>query len=882
MEQVIGLDIGSSTTKAGLFGLDGTVLALAGRSYPTYEPRPGYKEQHPEDWWAAEVACVREVCTSSAPGSILGIGVVGHLSSLTFLDAAGIPIQPSLGFQDVRAAAEVTEILTTFSRAELAGLLDIDLPPGPTWPMPRLLWFRKHEPAVLDRTRHLLQAKDYINLRLTGVFASDASSNRGMVHLGTGRPAERLFRTFGIPDLLSPLHAPCTVIGGVTERVTREMGLRTGMPVVAGWNDLNGAVLGSGATHAGDTFNVTGTSEHIGVVTASRPQAPELVCAPYLPGLRLFYGVTSCGGGSLDWFRQFSGCGMEQLLAEAEAVAPESLLYLPYLEGKRSPVWEPRASGALVGLRSTHGRGAVVRAIMEAIAFSLRQSLEIIDRSLGTNCGAVTVSGGASRIRLWNQTKADVFGRPAVELENPHAGILGAAILAATGAGAYRSPEVAAACMSRPSGQYEPRTEATPRYSRLYARYCELYSALRPILNSLDEERHMSDRNALICGAGKIARGFLAHLLTFSGYHVTFVEKNPDLVRRLRAQGRYRVHIMGAPEKSTEISGFEVLPAEDAMAVAAAVAAANVIFVSIGGPNLPQIVNMLAAGLRKRSGGVNILLAENYFEPAKWLRKMILEALLPMERDWFSREVGIVETLVLRSTIEPTEQMKAEDPLCLNAQDMWELPADKSAFVGGIPPIQGLMPKEDFQGGLIKKLFTYNAINAVIAYTGYLKGYKCLADAANDPEIGELACGAARESSAALCSRYDLNSEEQARFAASAIAKYQNRAIIDPIERNARDPLRKLSRHDRLVGPACLAVEQGVRPVALSFGIAAALQYDEPTDASAVQLTEIVRNKGVRAVLAEVCGMAADGPLADLVVEAFERSRAQRLAAAEK
>ena len=380
----------------------------------------------------------------------------------------------------------------------------------------------------------------------------------------------------------------------------------------------------------------------------------------------------------------------------------------------------------------------------------------------------------------------------------------------------------------------------------------------------------MPGKNAVVFGAGKIARGFLAHLLTLSGYRVTFVEKNGDLVRLLRERGRYRVHIMGAPEKSIEIAGFGVLPSGDQDAVAEAVAAADVVFISIGGPNLPQVAPLLAAGLRKRRSGVNILLAENYFQPAKWLREMVAERLSPEAREWFAREVGIVETLVLRSTIEPTEEMKAEDPLCLKAQDMWELPADRGAFAGSIPPIHGLAPKENFQGGLVRKLFTYNAINAVIAYEGYLKGYEFLADAANDPELAERARAAGCESSAALCARYGFDAGDQRQFAASALAKYQKREIVDPIERNARDPLRKLSRHDRLTGPACLALEEGIRPVALSRGMAAALRYDQPGDAAAARLQEIVRDKGVRGALGEVCGIPADGELADLVVAAYE------------
>ena len=375
-----------------------------------------------------------------------------------------------------------------------------------------------------------------------------------------------------------------------------------------------------------------------------------------------------------------------------------------------------------------------------------------------------------------------------------------------------------------------------------------------------------ASKQAVVFGAGKIARGFIAHLLTLSGYQITFVEKNQALVESLRQRGKYTVHVISAPEKNSTIQNFRILQTDEVEAIAEAVANASVVFVSIGGPNLPQIVPLLAAGLERRTVGLNILLGENYFQPGQWLRKLIAEQLPPAKQEWFAREVGVVETVILRSTIDPTEEMKAIDPLSLKTQDMWELPADKQAFVGDIPPIQGLSPNDNFQGGLIRKLFTYNGINAVIAYIGHLKGYVLLSEAAHDPEIVELARKSYQEVSEAICQRYGFDREEQRQFAEAAIAKYQRRDIVDPIERNARDPLRKLSRNDRLVGPACLAIEYSTTPVALSRAIAAALLYDVPSDPSSVSLQKIVREKSVRAALTEVCTIESASELADMIV----------------
>lgn len=384
----------------------------------------------------------------------------------------------------------------------------------------------------------------------------------------------------------------------------------------------------------------------------------------------------------------------------------------------------------------------------------------------------------------------------------------------------------------------------------------------------------MPEKNAVIFGAGKISRAFISHLLTLSGYHITFVEKSPGLVAQLRERGRYQVHIMGAPEKSIVIQGFDVLSSDEPEAIAGKLSRASVVFISIGGPNLPQIVPLLVAGVRRaianaRSAPLNVILCENYYQPGAWLQQMVSERLTTHEAEWLRHHVGFVETMVLRSSIEPTPEMKAEDPLSLKAQDMWEMPADKEAFVGPIPPIVGLMPKEKFQASLTRKLFTYNAINAVFAYLGYLKGYDLLSDAANDPELIEVARAVSREAGEALCKRFGFDPEDQRRFAASAIAKYQKREIVDPIERNARDPIRKLSRNDRVVGPACLALEEGIKPVALARTLAAGLHYDQPGDPAAQEIQAMTRELGLDAVLRGVCGIDPEGKLAQMAKEAY-------------
>ena len=477
--------------KVGLFDEAGKALATASYSYGTAEPRPGYKEQDPSDWWSSVKKGIHQVLGEVKNASVLAIGATGCISSLTFVDAEGNYLRPSIAFQDQRAVEEVGEIREKFSRAELAESLGIDLPPAPTWPLPRLLWMRKHEPEVLDRTRYLLQAKDYINLHLTEEFASDSSSNRGLVDLSSNlsskRSAVAIFAKLNLPDLVPPLFRPDQVIGRVTQKAALETGLTAGLPVVAGWNDLNASVLGSGIFEDGQAFDVTGTSEHIGVVTSSHHAAERLMCAPYLPGKELLYGVTSSGGGSLAWFSRFSGKSINELLASAAAASSE-LIFLPYLDGERSPIWDPQASGVLVGLRSSHGQGDVARAILEGVAFSLRQILELVETHAAFRPETLVASGGGSMAALWNQIKADVLGKDVVTLRNPHAGIQGAAILASVAGEMYPDIETAAVQMTATAQRFRPMEINRRHMDEMYALYNEIYPALRGTMGRLRRE----------------------------------------------------------------------------------------------------------------------------------------------------------------------------------------------------------------------------------------------------------------------------------------------------------------------------------------------------------------------------------------------------------
>ncbi len=372
----------------------------------------------------------------------------------------------------------------------------------------------------------------------------------------------------------------------------------------------------------------------------------------------------------------------------------------------------------------------------------------------------------------------------------------------------------------------------------------------------------------VIIGAGKIARGYVGHLVTLSGRPICFVEVNETVVRLINERGGYRVHILGNDAKSMTVTNIRALHSSD-LQVAEALAQAELVFVSVGGPNLPAVAATLAPGLaaRRAAGGklLNIICCENWHRPAEVLRQQIAERLAAEDAAYLAASVGIAEATVLRSCIEPTAEQRAADPLAVQAQDYWELQIDAAALAEPLPPIGGLKSVPNFRAALERKLFTYNAGNAAIAYLGVLRGHHYLSEAATDPMILEVAQGVYQESGAAICARHGYTAEEQAAFAQASLRKYQDATIVDPLERNVRDPLRKLGRHDRLIGPACLALEYGIRPYYLALAIGAALKYANPQDPSAPRLQHMLATDGLDAVLRTVCEIEPDSELAKLV-----------------
>jgi len=381
--------------------------------------------------------------------------------------------------------------------------------------------------------------------------------------------------------------------------------------------------------------------------------------------------------------------------------------------------------------------------------------------------------------------------------------------------------------------------------------------------------------SCVIFGAGKIARGFIGHLLYLSGIEFTFVEKFDGLADLINERGEYLVNILGDSSKNTVVKGAKALKFSQEDEIINAIANADCIFDAVGGKNLDGIVPYLTKGIERRAEinrkPLNIVTCENWKLPADILRRGIENSISQDKKQFFMDNVGITEAVIMRSAIESTPELLAIDPLVVNVQNFWELPFDASRIKAPMPEgMICLKPIYEFTGFLERKFYTYNAANGTTSFVGALLGYKYIADAAHDERILKLLDGVYTETATALSKKHNFPFEEQWAFTRTSLNKLQDRNIVDYIERNARDPMRKLGPDDRLVGSARLCFEYGVKPESLATAIACAMYYEQENDEFAVELKKIRETEGFDAIIKNVCKLDVEGELALLIKEKLD------------
>ena len=471
---VLAIDLGTTQAKAGLVTLDGRLLALARAAYPMLiNAERGAAEQDPGDWWRAIVAMSAELLAAAGAVEILAICADGQGPTLVVADADGRSIAPALTWLDTRCATDESALaVATSAHGWTLGIL------------PRAHWFERQRPALADRARWYLASWEWVALRLSGV--AGRTSLPAQVH-----PDLALAAATGLcTDRVPPLVAAGTVMGGLLPGPAAELGLPPGIPIVAGMADAHASFIGAGLLEPGDAIDTGGTSGGFAVYTDRPVDIPGVFgAAAPIPGRWFLGGAMNTTGKALEWFRDDVLAGqapIDDLLAEAAALAAgaDGLVFLPYLAGERSPIWDPSARGAFVGLTLRHRRAHLVRAILEAADLALRHVAAPIVAA-GIPVTELRVSGGFAREAAWNQVKADVTGFVVAVPEVVETAMLGSAITAVTGIGRCADLATGAGTMVRIGERIEPDPDRRRIYDTLYGVYVELYPALQPAFRGL-------------------------------------------------------------------------------------------------------------------------------------------------------------------------------------------------------------------------------------------------------------------------------------------------------------------------------------------------------------------------------------------------------------
>jgi xylulokinase len=473
---------------------DGQVAGVASAEYAYETPKPMWTEQHPDLWWQATIDSVRQVLADSRidPGDIQGVGLTGQMHGLVLLDAAGEVLRPAILWNDQRTVAECDETRRRVGGERLIQITGNDALTGFT--APKILWVRNHEPDLFAQVRQILLPKDYVRFKLTGEYAVDKAGGAGtlLFDLSQREWSPEVLTALDInPKWLPPTFEGTSVTGTVLVEVAEATGLKAGTPVVGGGGDQAASAVGTGAVVEGVVSLSLGTS---GVVFAAtgrpivEPQGRLHAFCHALPGKWHLMGVMLSAAGSLRWYRDnlAPGVDFDALSAPAAHVPPgsEGLFFLPYLTGERTPHPDPLARGAFVGLTVRHTRPHMTRALLEGVAHGLRDSFELMKSAGLAEVSQVRISGGGARSPLWRQILADVLDAELVTVNTTEGAAYGAALLAATGAGAF--PDVASACAAviRATGSTLPGP-AGAIYEELYPLYRDLYPALQPAFNAI-------------------------------------------------------------------------------------------------------------------------------------------------------------------------------------------------------------------------------------------------------------------------------------------------------------------------------------------------------------------------------------------------------------
>ena len=492
----IGIDVGTGGTRALMVDEKGTLLGSATHEHAQFaSPQNGWAEQDPHDWWNACQKAIGKLLkqTGVSKNEIVAVGLAGQMHGAVLLDEKEEVLRPALIWCDQRTAEECRVLNETIGEQRLVELTSN--PALPNFTLTKLMWVRTHEPEIWKRFRSFLLPKDYVRLQLTGVRAIDVSDASGTLLLDVvhRRWSKEMVKATGLDERCLPevFESP-EIVGKITARAAQATGLAEGTPVVAGAGDQAGGAIGMGIVKAGCVSATIGTS---GVVFAATdkpfldPKGRLHTFCHAIPNRWHVMGVTQAAGLSLRWFRDTFGVAgkaagdpYDSLSQEAAAIpaGADGVLWAPYLMGERTPHLDSDVRGALIGLAASHGRGHIIRAILEGVAFSLQDSLTIF-AEIGVPVSDIRLGGGGARSPLWRQIQADVYAKPVSLLAAEEGCAYGAAVLAGVGARMWPSVDEACAEIVRIASVVRPVKQSSEKLQQQYKLYRAIYPALKQI-----------------------------------------------------------------------------------------------------------------------------------------------------------------------------------------------------------------------------------------------------------------------------------------------------------------------------------------------------------------------------------------------------------------
>jgi xylulokinase len=493
---LLAIDIGTSACKIAVFNTSGNVVIDCAQSYPSYYPFHGWVEQDANEWWQSVCTGIRECIAKGGinPHNIAGIGIAGQSWSCIPVDRNGQVLCNTPIWMDTRAASICERVNAEIDNDKMFTLSGN--PFQPSYTTPKILWFQSNRPDIYRNTFKFLQSNSFIAYRLTEVFSQDVSQGYGLhvFDISKRQYSESMCQTLKIDiDKLPPIFNCHDIIGTVSAKAAGLTGLCEGIPVAAGGLDAGCGTLGAGVWRPGQTQEQGGQAGGMSICLDHPAAEKALILSPHvIPDLWLLQGGTVGGGGSLRWLAKELG-EPEKVMADKEgksqlklldnlaATIPagsDGVIFLPYLAGERSPIWDPNAKGVYFGLSFDKTRAHFFRALMEGAAYALEHNLQVAEKA-GIHIGVLHAMGGAANSRLWTQIKADVTGKKILVPNSDNASTLGAAILAGVGTGVYTGFEDAVMKTIRIKQEYSPDMERHAVYQKFFKIYLEIYEQLK-------------------------------------------------------------------------------------------------------------------------------------------------------------------------------------------------------------------------------------------------------------------------------------------------------------------------------------------------------------------------------------------------------------------